>query len=102
MTKHHKSKENKIGKLIHVTNKSKLTPDLNCLRYATPVEQINRTWFRNTEDECWIAINPTNPKNMIIVTHQDRFVNFIADIILYTVDGGETWNESNITLSRCQ
>lgn len=60
------------------------------------------TWFRNTTDEPWIDINPCNPDNIIIVSHQDYFRRFLADIAMYSLDGGETWNKANITLSRIQ
>lgn len=102
----------KANPFIPVTNFSRLTPSLDCLRQGFNLLEGPGTWFRNTEDECWIAINPANPNNMIIVTHQDRITYvdadggfnfyFLADIVLYTLDGGRTWNESNLTLSRCQ
>lgn len=102
----------KADPFIHVTNFSRLTPSLDCLRQGFNLLEGPGTWFRNTEDECWIAVNPANPDNMIIVTHQDRITYvdadgrfnfyFLADIVMYTLDGGVTWNESNLTLSRCQ
>jgi len=91
-----------VGKLVNVTKLSKFPPSLVSLRYPFPDTDMPRTWFRNTEDECWLAINATNHKNMILVTHQDRLLGFLGDIVLYTLDGGDTWNESSLVLSRCQ
>jgi len=91
-----------LSKLIHVTNNSRLAPTLDNLRYTTDPTTIPAIWFRNTEDECDIAVNPTNPDNIIVVTHQDRFTNFLTDIAVYSLDGGKTWNESSILLSRNQ
>lgn len=100
----------KVSPLIHATNLSRLPPSettniaagLDCLRLHKKPTKLPFTWWRNTEDECWIAVNPKNPDNMIIGTHQDRFQSFLADIFVYTLDGGKTWNESELVLSRCQ
>lgn len=97
-----KKKKWKVHSLIHATNKSRLPPSLDCLRLDESPEDIGDTWWRNTEDECFIAVNPTNHDNMIIVAHQDRYRNFLSDVAVYTRDGGKTWNESNLVLSRCQ
>lgn len=91
-----------FGNLIQVTNTSRLPPTLTGLRYKNNPYTQKYIWYRNTVDECMLAINPTNPDNMIITTHQDRFKKFLGDIVLYSIDGGETWNESNLVLSRLQ
>lgn len=99
---HAKKKKWRVHPLVHATNISRLPPTLECLRLDESPEEIGDTWWRNTEDECFIAVNPKNHKNMIIVAHQDRYRNFLSDVAVYTVDGGKTWNESNLVLSRCQ
>lgn len=69
--------------------------------------QIPETWWVNECMETRIAVNPKNPENMIIATRQDLFgegygVGFLAEIFLYTFDGGKTWNQSLLTYSRDQ
>lgn len=70
--------------------------------------QIPDTWWINDCEETFIAVNPKDPKNMIIATRQDLFgesaggVGFLAYIFMYTKDGGKTWNQSKLTLSRDQ
>ncbi len=88
--------------LSRVTLESRLAPTLSPLRYPD-IESLGGVWWRNSSDESWLAVNPTNPKNMIVVTHQDRALEaFLGNIILYTKDGGETWQEANVALSKCQ
>lgn len=69
--------------------------------------QIPETWWINDCEETRLAINPKNHKNMIIATRQDLFgegygVGFLAEIFMYTFDGGKTWNQSQLTYSRAQ
>lgn len=69
--------------------------------------QMNTTWWYNDSEETWISVNPTNPCNIIIVTRQDLFgetngTGFPASIIMYSNDGGTTWNQSNYIMSRDQ
>lgn len=90
--------------LSRVTLLSRLAPTLGPLRVPN-VEQFGGIWDINKSDESWIAVNPTNPDNMIIVTHQDasdQLGVFLANIVLYTKDGGKTWQEADVTLSKCQ
>ncbi len=67
---------------------------------------VGGTWYRNTSDECWIAVNPCNPKEKIVCTHQDYLdphaTGFLADLFYYTKDDGQTWNQTNIVMSRDQ
>lgn len=94
-----------------ITGLSRLAPELGSLRISNEAIQAEGgIWYRNDTDECWIAVNPTNPDNMIAVTHQDRWSGapfifggiFLSDIICYTKDGGKTWNEADVTTSKCQ
>ena len=41
--------------------------------------------YRNQSDECWIALNPTNPKNLIMCTHQDNYAvtGYLADVVYF-------------------
>lgn len=69
--------------------------------------QIPETWWINDCEETFLAVNPLNPKNKIIATRQDLFgegagVGFLANIFMYTKDGGKTWNQSQLTYSRDQ
>ena len=89
--------------LSHVSELSRLAPSLSALRICD-IERLGGTWWRNVENECWIAVNPTNPCNMIVVTTQDFYsrLSRLSSIALYTLDGGVTWNQADITLSKCQ
>jgi hypothetical protein len=69
--------------------------------------QMNTTWWRNDCEETWVRVNPKDHKNIIVVTRQDLFgesagTGFIASIIMYSKDGGKTWNQSNYVMSRDQ
>ena len=59
--------------------------------------------YRNSETEPYVAVNPTNPDNMIAAWHQDRWSNGSAQGLgaAYTFDGGQTWTFVNIPFTRC-
>jgi hypothetical protein len=59
--------------------------------------------YRNSETEPHLAVNPTNPDNMIAAWHQDRWSNGGAQGLgaAYTMDGGLTWTQVTIPFSRC-
>ena len=59
--------------------------------------------YRNSETEPHLAVNPTDPDNMIAVWHQDRWSNGSAQGIggAYTLDGGATWSALNVSFTRC-
>ena len=53
--------------------------------------------------EPWIAVNPTNPNNLIGVWQQDRWSNGGARGLggAYSLDGGGTWTRTSVPFSRC-
>ncbi len=59
--------------------------------------------FENAEVEPMVAVNPTNPSNVIGVWQQDRWSNGGAHGLLsgYSFDGGRTWARSAAVFSRC-
>jgi Neuraminidase (sialidase) len=59
--------------------------------------------YPNSEVEPFIAVNPTNPRNMIGVFQQDRWSNGGARglVAAVTHDGGVTWHETWAPFSRC-
>ena len=59
--------------------------------------------YRNSETEPYLAVNPTNPDNLIAGWHQDRWSNGGAqgNLAAYSLDGGATWTQVNIAFSRC-
>ncbi|MBS0655021.1 MAG: exo-alpha-sialidase [Verrucomicrobia bacterium] len=95
--------------LMHVTNISRLPPSLSCLSINNHANLTGYGWYQNVAFDSQISVNPKNPDNMIIVAQQDTLSNAhyqgalpLSVIVLYTVDGGTTWNESDLILSRCQ
>ncbi|MDH3337875.1 MAG: glycoside hydrolase [Gammaproteobacteria bacterium] len=64
--------------------------------------QLGRV-YRNSETEPYLAVNPTNPANIIAGWHQDRWSNGGAqgDLTAYSLDGGATWTPVSIPFSRC-
>lgn len=61
------------------------------------VEMVPVAPYNSDQSETWIAINPTDPKNLVASSNDSRFNGpggnyFMA--IYYSLDGGETWQES--------
>ncbi|HYT09133.1 MAG TPA: sialidase family protein [Mycobacteriales bacterium] len=61
------------------------------------------TNYPNAEVEPWVAVNPTNPSNVIGVFQQDRWSNGGAKglVTAASVDGGTTWTRSFPHFSTC-
>jgi hypothetical protein len=61
------------------------------------------TIFVNAEVEPFVAVNPTNPSNIISVYQQDRWSNGGAHGLVagFSTDGGATWDESFAAFSKC-
>lgn len=59
--------------------------------------------YRNSETEPYLAVNPTNPDNLIAGWHQDRWSSGGAQgtPAAYSLDGGATWAPVNIPFTRC-
>jgi hypothetical protein len=59
--------------------------------------------YRNSETEPFLAVNPTDPDNMISAWHQDRWSNGSAQGVAgaYTHDDGATWTNFSIPFTRC-
>lgn len=99
----HKKLKVEVSPPVLVAGMSRLPNSLTPLRLPFDPETTEGLWQRNITDETEIAVNPCNPCNMIICTHQDGYdTGFLADIFNYTLDGGKTWNESNVVFSRSQ
>lgn len=71
-----------------------------------PAFPITATYV-NAESEPYVAVNPRNPDNLIVVYHQDRFPNDGANGVLASTsfDGGRSWQVPELadqpTFSRC-
>jgi hypothetical protein len=61
------------------------------------------TLYTNGEVEPRVAVNPTNPNNVIGVWQQDRWSNGGAHGLVagYSFDGGKSWHESFAHFSDC-
>ncbi|MGE5626282.1 MAG: sialidase family protein [Bacillota bacterium] len=59
--------------------------------------------YEDAEVEPYLAINPTNPSNIIGVWQQDRWSDGGAHGLVagYSMDGGKTWKETPLLFSRC-
>ena len=63
--------------------------------------------YINAESEPYIAVNPRNPDNLIVVYHEDRYPNDGANGVLASIsfDGGRTWQVPKLQdqpdFSRC-
>lgn len=98
-----------VGPLVYVSALSQLPPNLNCLILNNLGEITGYTWYQNVAFESQIAVNPKNPKNIVVVTQQDALTDAnpgdsspVAIVAFYTLDGGKTWNQSDLVMSRCQ
>ncbi|MGB9430244.1 MAG: sialidase family protein [Gammaproteobacteria bacterium] len=59
--------------------------------------------YQDAEVEPYVAVNPTNPSNLIGVWQQDRWSDGGAHGLVagQTLDGGKTWTEQTLNLSVC-
>ena len=59
--------------------------------------------YENAEVEPMIAVNPTNPANLVGVWQQDRWSDGGSHALMtgYSSDGGRTWARTAAPLSRC-
>ena len=59
--------------------------------------------YRNSESEPYIAVNPTDTRNMIAGWHQDRWSDGGGQSLgaAYSEDGGVTWQQVVIPFTRC-
>ncbi len=59
--------------------------------------------YRNSETEPYLAVNPTNPDNLIAGWHQDRWSSGGAQgtLAAYSLNGDASWTPVNIPFSRC-
>jgi hypothetical protein len=61
------------------------------------------TNYVNAEVEPWVAVNPTNPNNIVAVYQQDRWSNGGAHglVTAYSFNGGTTWTRTFAHFSFC-
>jgi hypothetical protein len=59
--------------------------------------------YLNAEVEPYVAVNPTNPNNLIGVWQQDRWSDGGAHGLVagFSSDGGKTWGETPLPFSAC-
>lgn len=94
-----------------VIGNSRLPASLSALRVCdSDIQSSGGTVFRNIAGECYIDVNPTDPQNIVIVAHQDRWTGapfifggiFLSTAIAYTTDGGQSWTQPDISNSKIQ
>lgn len=61
------------------------------------------TNFVNAEVEPYVAVNPTNPSNVVGTWQQDRWSNGGAHGLVagFSFDGGKTWGETTLPFNQC-
>lgn len=59
--------------------------------------------YANAEVEVHLAVNPTNPDNVVTAWQQDRWNDggSHGTVVGYSQDGGATWTRTTIAFSRC-
>ena len=59
--------------------------------------------YEDAEVEPYVAVNPTNPSNLIGIWQQDRWSDGGAHglVTARSLDGGQTWTEQTLPLSVC-
>jgi len=102
-------KKPKSTRPLHIAKVSPLPPDLTCLRLNNPADLTGYEFYQNVTFDPQLAVNPKNPKNMVLVIQQDVLTNAVYNgsatlsmATLYTMDGGISWNQSDLVFSRCQ
>lgn len=77
------------------------SPFAGCTTGATGVGF--EVMYENAEEEPWVEVNPTNPKNIIAVWQQDRWSNGGAHGLATGVshNGGNTWQTTFAHFSEC-
>jgi hypothetical protein len=82
---------------------SSVDPFANCTIGSIGEDGQPGTIYPDAEVEPRVAVNPTNPKNIIGVWQQDRWSNGGARGLVagYTTDGGTSWSESYPAFSEC-
>jgi hypothetical protein len=80
------------------------SPFVGCTVDNAAVQQTFSTLFTNAQPEPRVAVNPTNPMNIVGAYHQDRWNNGGNRGMSFSVshDGGATWTRSVMPgVSRC-
>ncbi|MGA9853196.1 MAG: sialidase family protein [Gammaproteobacteria bacterium] len=59
--------------------------------------------YEDAEVEPYVAVNPTNPSNLIGIWQQDRWSDGGAHglVVARSLDNGKTWSEQTLNLSDC-
>jgi hypothetical protein len=72
--------------------------DRNLLSTLTLGNPVNTGHFSGNQTEPTIAINPTNPKILVVFSNDDGSPTKTFDLFTsYTLDGGKTWHKSIIS-----
>jgi len=71
--------------------------------YSAGCGEAGGTSYEDAEVEPFVAINPTNPSNLVGAWQQDRWSTGGAHglVVGSSMDGGKTWKEHSLPLSLC-
>ncbi len=105
----HKKQKPKVRAHTQVTATARIPSELVCLNVNNPSLLSGYGFYQHVAFDPQIAYNPKNPDNIVIVSQQGTLANAhynsaipLSTVVLYTFDGGTTWNQSDLILSRCQ
>ena len=90
-----------LEKLVRVSAESPFTADCNGPDFPITAAYVN------AESEPYVAINPQDPSNLIVVYHVDRYPQFGANGVLAatSLDAGRSWQipelEDQAKFTRC-
>ena len=76
---------------------AKYVPEHTRIQTADGFELVNISPGNDAQTETWIAINPTNPQNLIATSNDNQYLGGYQGWRMsswYSLDGGKTWTHS--------
>ncbi|OGU57530.1 MAG: hypothetical protein A2X64_04695 [Ignavibacteria bacterium GWF2_33_9] len=76
---------------------AKYKPDVTRIQNDEGFDLINITNGNDSQSETWIAINPSNPQNIIATSNDNKYISGYQGYKMnswFTLDGGQSWTSS--------
>ncbi len=87
--------------LIEVTSFARCPPGTDALRLG-PLPLKLAPVFENAVFNPMVIANQNNSNNLFIVCSQGLNLHYLADLTIFSTDGGITWNQSDLITGRAQ